>query len=306
MFFKSSSLKDKLVATGATIAENESMASHTTFRIGGIADYYVQVNNLKELKAVLSIAKKSRLPVRIIGKGSNVLIGDTGINGIVIRLSGTFTNISCEGNRILAGAGASLASCASFAKEKGLSGLEFASGIPGTIGGAIWMNAGAYDGEMSQVVTGVPYLNLQGRLVEAKKDELAFGYRTSMFQNSGLLILGCEMELTPGDPEEIAQKMTDFNNRRREKQPLEFPSAGSTFKRPEGSFAGKLIEEAGLKGYTSGDAQVSEKHAGFVINKGFASAQDVLDVIHHVQKTVYEKDGILLEPEVQYWERNTQ
>ena len=301
--FKKQSVPEQLAKTGALVIEKETMAQHTTFRIGGPCDLFVEVMDLKQLKAVLAIAKKNKLPIRIIGKGSNLLVSDKGVDGIVIRLSGKLASISRNGNRIMAGAGASLASVANFAKENGLSGLEFAGGIPGTIGGAIWMNAGAYNGEMSQVVVGVPYLSIQGRLLDAKQGQLGFGYRTSRFQQTGELILGCEMELTPGDPDEIGKQMADFNQRRRDKQPLEYPSAGSTFKRPEGLFAGALIENAGLKGFSVGGAQVSEKHAGFVINKNNATCADVVALIEQVQKTILNKDGVLLEPEIQFWER---
>lgn len=280
------------------ILTNEPMARHTTFRIGGIADAFVLPSSTEELTQILKFAKESDIPVTILGNGSNVLVLDGGIRGLVISFGKPFSNIERDGTRIKAGAGATLGTVSLFAASHSLSGLEFAVGIPGSLGGAVFMNAGAYDGEMSQVVRAVTAVTPDGEIVRYQKDEMEFGYRNSVFQKDSRIICEIELELTEGDPGAIQEKMTDYTRRRMEKQPLDKPSAGSTFKRPPGLFAGTLIDETGLKGFSVGDAQVSEKHAGFVVNLGNATAADVLDVISEVKKCVQARTGVLLEPEV--------
>ena len=276
----------------------EPMALHTTFRIGGPADYYVSVKNAEELQRVLACLKEEGEPWYILGRGSNLLVGDGGWHGCVIALD-RMDDIAVEGNVITAMAGASLAQAAQAAREHGLTGLEFASGIPGSVGGALVMNAGAYGGSMDQVVREVTLLQ-DGEVRSLPAEEMHFAYRHSLFKETSAVALGCRMELQPGNPEEILAKMQELAAKRREKQPLEYPSAGSTFKRPEGMFAGKLIMDAGLRGFRIGDAQVSEKHCGFVVNRGRATAEEVREVIRSVQAKVEEQFGVHLEEEVIY------
>ncbi|MBQ6293699.1 MAG: UDP-N-acetylmuramate dehydrogenase [Lachnospiraceae bacterium] len=275
----------------------EYMWDHTSFRIGGAADVYVRPLSEEGLLVTLDNCRRQRVPYRIIGKGTNLLVSDRGIRGAVIDMTG-LDGISSDGTRITAGCGAALVSLANFAAERALSGLEFAAGIPGSLGGGIFMNAGAYGGEMKDVVRSVRVLTPGMEIVDVPAEEAAFGYRDSRFKTSGEIILGAELELVPGVREEIEARMKDYNARRREKQPLELPSAGSTFKRPEGNFAGKLIQDAGLAGYQVGQAQVSPKHCGFVVNLGGASARDVYRLIRDVQAKVKESSGVELEPEV--------
>ncbi len=277
---------------------NEPMALHTTFRIGGPADFYVSVRNTEELRKVLACLKEEEVPWYILGRGSNLLVGDGGFRGCVIALD-RMDGIAVEGRCITAMAGASLAQTAQAAREHGLTGLEFASGIPGSVGGALVMNAGAYDGSMDQVVREVTLLQ-DGEVRTLPAKELHFAYRHSLFKETSAIALGCRMELQPGNPEDILAGMQELAVRRREKQPLEYPSAGSTFKRPEGMFAGKLIMDAGLRGFRIGGAQVSEKHCGFVVNRGGATAEDVRAVIRSVQEKVEEQFGVHLEEEVIY------
>ena len=277
----------------------ESLADHCSFRTGGPASYYLQVENTGELTDVLRCLAAAECPYFIIGRGSNLLVGDRGYRGAVISLTGAFLEINAAGNLIEAGAGATLAALAKTALDAGLKGLEFASGIPGSLGGALVMNAGAYGGEMKQVVESVTLLDpsdMSVRIIPG--DGMSFGYRTSRLKTSGEIALFAGIRLLPGDREEIGALMRDLAERRREKQPLNYPSAGSTFKRPEGYFAGKLIEEAGLKGFRVGDAQVSEKHCGFVINRGRATSGEILQLIEEVQRRVYEHSGVMLEREV--------
>ncbi len=280
------------------ILPNESMSKHISFRIGGNADLLVLPTSVDDLLLVLGICKSQNIPWTIIGNGSNVLVLDGGIRGVVIKMGKEFSHIDIHGTRIIAEAGATLAAVATQAAKQELTGMEFAAGIPGTIGGAIFMNAGAYDGEMKMVVTGADILTLDGQLEHWDINQLALGYRTSSVQTTGAIVLKVYLQLTVGDKETIVSKLQDFAQRRCSKQPLELPSAGSTFKRPTGNYAGTLIEQAGLKGYTVGGAQVSTKHAGFVVNIGEATAQDVLRLIQDVQKRVEDYSGILLEPEV--------
>ena len=279
------------------IKKNELLKNHTSFKIGGPADEFCEVHNEEEIKELIKYAKEKVIPYTIMGNGSNLLVGDKGIRGLVIKLAKGFENIEVIGDKIIAKSGILLSRLSNAAFENGLSGIEFASGIPGTLGGAVYMNAGAYGGEMKDVIEKVTYLS-NGEIKTAEKGELDFGYRHSRFTGTEDIILSAELQLKKADKTEIRAMMDDFKERRCSKQPLSMPSAGSTFKRPEGYFAGKLIEDAGLKGKAIGGAQVSEKHSGFVVNTGDATAQDVLDLIKFIQDTVYEKFGVKLETEV--------
>lgn len=276
----------------------EPMAAHTTFRTGGEAAVFVEVPGKQQLTQLVQYMAKISQEFFVLGKGSNLLVGDKGYPGIVLNLGKRFAQIEVEGDIIRAEAGASLPQVAVTAMQHGLSGLEFAAGIPGSIGGAIVMNAGAYDGEMKQVTKCVTVLNQMGEEMVLDCDTMEFGYRTSIIKNRPFVVEEVELQLTKGDPAEIKAKMDEFNGRRKEKQPLEYPSAGSTFKRPEGYFAGKLIMDAGLRGFRIGGAQVSEKHCGFVINVGNASSADVREVIDEVRERVKQQFGVTLEPEV--------
>lgn len=276
----------------------EPMSRHTSFRIGGPADVMALPQNESELQALLLKARASQTPVTLIGNGSNLLVRDKGIRGLVIKLGNLLNDIEVSGSRITFGSGVSLALASKKAASLGLSGLEFAVGIPGSIGGAVYMNAGAYDGEMSKVVAAVRVMNAAGELKELKAKQLDFAYRYTALQGSGCFVTSVTVALQPGEQEAIDAKMADFSWRRISKQPLELPSAGSMFKRPPGYFAGTLIEQTGLKGYTVGGAQVSRKHAGFVVNIGGATAADVLQLIADVQEKVYAAHGVRLEPEV--------
>lgn len=281
------------------ILENEPMSAHTTFRIGGAARFYTVPQSTEEIKESIRLAGEKELPYIMIGKGSNVLFPDEGYDGIVIEIGSGMEKMDFPDEcRIRAQAGISLSALAGEAARHSLTGLEFAGGIPGTLGGAVTMNAGAYGGEIRDCIVSATILDESGEERELNKEQLQLGYRSSIIQEKGYVVLSAVFELEKGEKEEILAKMRELNTRRREKQPLEFASAGSTFKRPEGHFAGKLIEDSGMKGYRSGDAQVSEKHCGFVINRGNATSRDVQNVIRDVQKRVYETSGILLEPEV--------
>lgn len=289
------------IFAGCTAKElllEEPMAKHTSFRIGGPADVLAQPGNEAELAELLKRAAHHAVPVTLVGNGSNLLVRDKGIRGLVIKLSNLFSSITVAGNVLTFGSGISLAMASKKAASLSLSGLEFAVGIPGTIGGAVYMNAGAYDGEMAKVVTSVQVMDRQGQSSQLKADELDFSYRHTALQNSGLIVTSVTVSLQPGEAESIKAKMDDFSQRRIAKQPLELPSAGSMFKRPVGYFAGTLIEQTGLKGYTVGGAQVSTKHAGFVVNVGGATAKDVLQLIRDVQDRVLAVQGVQLEPEV--------
>ena len=279
------------------IKKNELLKNHTSFKIGGPADEFAEVNNEEEIAELIKYAKEKGIPYTIMGNGSNLLVGDKGIRGLVIKLAKGFDSVEILGDKIIAKSGILLSKLSNVALENELSGLEFASGIPGTLGGAIYMNAGAYGGEMKDVIEKVTYFS-NGEIKLAEKDDLDFGYRHSRFSGTEDIVLSAEIQLKKADKTEIRAQMDDFKERRCSKQPLSMPSAGSTFKRPEGYFAGKLIEDAGLKGKTIGGAQVSEKHSGFVVNTGDASAQDVLDLIKFIQDTVYEKFKVKLETEV--------
>lgn len=282
------------------VYRNEPMKRHTTFRIGGPADYYLCPHSAKEIQKVVEICREEKLLYFILGNGSNLLVSDQGYRGVVIQLWKNVSDIRVEGCLIHAKAGASLAKIAAEALEEGLTGMEFAAGIPGTLGGAVVMNAGAYGGEMKDILKEVLVMDQQGRIFTLEKKDLKLGYRTSAVKEKGYIVLAAVLELRPGDREEIRKLMEDLKQKRVEKQPLDLPSAGSTFKRPEGYFAGKLIMDAGLRGFSVGGAQVSEKHCGFVVNTGGASASDVLTLIREVQKRVREKFGVELETEVKF------
>ena len=276
----------------------EPMAKHTSFHIGGPADLMAQPQSEAELQSLLAKAAAANISVTLVGNGSNLLVRDKGIRGLVIKLGNMLREINAQGNVITFGSGVSLALASKKAAELGLSGLEFAVGIPGSIGGAVYMNAGAYDGEMAKVVKSVRVMDMAGNVSELQASELDFGYRHTALQGSGKIVTSVTVELAVGDKQAIAEKMADFSNRRITKQPLELPSAGSMFKRPPGYFAGTLIDQTGLKGYTVGGAQVSTKHAGFVVNIGGATAADVLQLISDVQEKVFSAHGVRLEPEV--------
>ncbi len=276
----------------------EPMSKHTSFHIGGPADILAQPHSAEELCAVLSEARAQGIPVTIIGNGSNLLVRDNGVRGLVIKLGNGLKDLACSGTAIYAGSGVSLAAVSNYAASQSLTGLEFAVGIPGSLGGAIFMNAGAYDGEMKLVVTQIEAIDRDGRLHVLSDAMAEFGYRSSVFQHNGLIITGVQLHLHKGDSAAIKAKMAEFTQRRTTKQPIELPSAGSMFKRPVGHYAGTMIQEAGLKGYTVGGAQVSTKHAGFVVNIGNATAADVLQLINDVQDKVYAATGVRLEPEV--------
>lgn len=276
----------------------EPMKNHVTFRVGGPADFFVTPKNYEELSWVLKCCAKYEMPCYIMGNGSNLLVSDQGYRGVVIQLFRQLNDIQGEGNVIRAQAGALLSAVANRALEEKLTGFEFAAGIPGTLGGACVMNAGAYGGEMKDVLKSVTVLTREGERITLQKNELELGYRTSIIAKKNYIVLEAEIELEAGDAEEIKAVMDDLKERRTTKQPLEYPSAGSTFKRPEGYFAGKLIQESGLQGFQVGGAQVSEKHCGFVINKDQATAADIAELIRQVQDRVEEKFGVRLETEV--------
>lgn len=279
--------------------EQEPLKAHTTFRIGGPAKYYFVPEKEEEIEEALEFAREKELPFYVIGKGSNMLFSDQGYDGVIIEIGKGLENIEIrEDGTVTAQAGISLAQMASRLAAAGLTGFEFASGIPGTLGGGIAMNAGAYGGEMKDCIRSAKVLTPEGNILVLEKNQLELGYRTSVIQKQEYLVLEGEFAFEHGDVETIQAKMKELNQRRRDKQPLEYPSAGSTFKRPEGYFAGKLIEDAGLRGYRVGDAQVSEKHCGFVVNRGQATAAEVVQLIRDVQDKVMEQFGIMLEPEV--------
>ncbi len=275
---------------------NEPMAAHTTFRVGGPADYLVTPQGIDQIQQVTAVCREQDIPYMLIGNGSNLLVSDAGYRGVIIQLLDNYREISIQGKGIYAQAGALLSTVARQAQKAGLAGMEFAGGIPGTIGGAMMMNAGAYGGEMRDVVTSVCYLNADGEVGETW--EPGFGYRQSRFAARGEIVVGAHLRLTPDDPDAIHARMMELWAKRTASQPLDKPSAGSTFKRPKTGYAAALIDQAGLKGYRVGDAAVSEKHAGFVVNLGQARFDDVLAVMEHVRSEVLRQFGVELEPEV--------
>ncbi|MBQ9306166.1 UDP-N-acetylmuramate dehydrogenase [Butyrivibrio sp.] len=286
------------IVSASNVLENEPMSRHTTFRTGGPASLFIRPENKDQLVEVMALIKKLGTEFFVLGNGSNLLISDEGFDGVVISLS-KMNDIHLEGdNDIYAEAGAMNSQIAAFARDNGLKNFEFAAGIPGTIGGAMIMNAGAYGGEMKLVTRSVTVLSPEGEIMVLDNASMEFGYRSSAIKGRGYIVISVLLSLEKGDKETITQNMQELAAKRREKQPLEFPSAGSTFKRPEGYFAGKLIEDAGLRGFSVGDAAVSEKHCGFVINKGNATSAEVYELICEVRKRVYENSGVTLEPEV--------
>ena len=279
---------------------NEPMNRHTTFRIGGPAEYFLLPSSSEEVKGILEICKEESLQYFILGNGSNLLVSDEGYRGVIIQLYRNYGGLTVEGTEIRAGAGVLLSQIAATARNESLTGFEFAGGIPGTLGGAVVMNAGAYGGELKDVLKEAVVMDREGNIFTVPVEKLAMGYRTSLVKTAGYLVLEAVISLKKGSQEEIRDTMKDLADRRISKQPLEYPSAGSTFKRPEGYFAGKLIMDAGLRGYQVGGAQVSEKHCGFVINKGNATAADVCRLMADVQAKVQEQFGVTLEPEVKF------
>ena len=276
------------------------MSQHTTFRIGGPADVFVMPENYEQIREVLRLCKEEKLPFFVLGNGSNLLVSDSGYRGVIIQMDRNMEEIRLDGEEIHACAGALLSSVAVAARNASLTGFEFAGGIPGTIGGAAVMNAGAYGGELKDVLKEVTVMTREGEILTIPAEKMEMGYRTSIIKTAGYLVLEAVISLKKGDEEAIRATMKDLSERRTEKQPLDYPSAGSTFKRPEGYFAGKLIMDSGLRGYRVGGAQVSEKHCGFVINAGGATAEDVRSLMDHVIRVVREKYGVTLEPEVKF------
>ncbi|WP_350343489.1 UDP-N-acetylmuramate dehydrogenase [Proteinivorax tanatarense] len=275
------------------------IAPYTTFEIGGPADIFITPSEVDQIIWAVTISKELQIPYYILGKGSNILIDDKGLRGIVIYLGENFSKSTVLDNKIKAQSGASLEEVSKLAMEKSLTGLEFAVGIPGSVGGGIFMNAGAYEGQLGDVVDEVTGI-LEHEVVTYTKDDLEFGYRSSTFQKEGVIILEATLRLEKGNKEKVKSYIEDLTTKRETKQPLELPSAGSVFKRPQGYYAGKLIQDSGLKGFSIGGAQVSEKHCGFIVNKGNATSQDVKNLVAHIQKTVKEKFGVELKRELKY------
>ncbi|MGI6117143.1 MAG: UDP-N-acetylmuramate dehydrogenase [Bilifractor sp.] len=292
--------KLRQIAGAENVIVNEPMRAHTTFRIGGPADYFVTPENAECLGKLIRFLETEKLPYFILGNGSNLLVSDDGYRGAVICTVAGFQELRVGESTVTAGAGQLLSKIASAAAAGNLTGMEFASGIPGTLGGALIMNAGAYGGEMKDIVREVTVMTSEGEIRRFSGDEMKFGYRTSAAKENGWIVLGATMELESGEREKIEARMNELREARTSKQPLNFPSAGSTFKRPAGHFAGKLIMDSGLAGFSVGDAQVSEKHCGFVINRGHATAEDVYILIRRIREIVYARSGVLLEPEVKF------
>ena len=290
----------KLIAGDSNVRCDEPMSSHCTFRAGGTAKYYVIPDEYTKVRDVLRLCVEENIPYYVIGNGSNLLVQDDGFDGVIIEIDSALAKIEINGNEIVAKAGAKLSKIAVKALNESLTGFEFAGGIPGTLGGAVVMNAGAYGGEMKDVLRKVMVMDQSGKVFEIPAEELQMGYRTSIIKTAGYIVLGAVLSLKEGNLEEIKMLTRKLSEQRTSKQPLEYPSAGSTFKRPEGYFAGKLIMDSGLRGYRVGGAQVSEKHCGFVINTGDATAEDVRSLMKHVTEIVYAKFGVTLEPEVKF------
>ena len=291
-------MEEQLKSYSDDVRRDEPMRKHTTFRVGGSADFFVPVKDRDALIGATSFLKANGIPYFLLGNGSNLLVSDQGYRGVILQLTGDLAEIDFDGEYVRAGAGVQLMRLAAQAAERGLSGLEFASGIPGTVGGAIVMNAGAYGGEMVQVVESADIFFPGEGIMTLANPDLHFGYRHSVLKEKEGVVLSVALRLQFGEKETIIDKIADLKEQRRAKQPLEYASAGSTFKRPEGAFAGKLISDAGLKGCAIGDACVSEKHAGFIVNKGNASADEIYRLIREVQDKVQQTSGYLLEPEV--------
>jgi UDP-N-acetylmuramate dehydrogenase len=293
-------LTDRLVSIlgSENVRTNEPMKKHTTFKIGGPAEIFITPDEEEKLKRAIACIKKAGMPYYIMGNGSNLLVSDDGYPGVIVQLCEKYNQIIFAENVCTVQAGCLLSKLGMQAAARGLSGLEFATGIPGTVGGAVVMNAGAYGGEISQSIRFARLMDEQGNVLELDRDELKLGYRTSIAMERRLIVLSAQFTLDKSEPELVRKKIKELSEARRSKQPLEYPSAGSTFKRPQGYFAGQLIEQAGLKGYAVGDAQVSEKHSGFVINTGNATAKDVMALVMHIQKTVKDISGVTLEMEI--------
>lgn len=283
---------------GSKVKYDEPMKKHTTLKVGGTADVLVTPENIQEIIAILDFARKNNIPVMVIGNGSKLLVKDGGVRGIVIKLASKFASVSINGEHMTVFAGMSLPRLALMAKDNSLSGLEFASGIPGNVGGAVYMNAGAYGSEMANVIEEVTYLDEDLNVQTIKNKECEFAYRSSIFRRRNNIILSVKLKLNKGEKQEIEDLMKQNQESRRTKQPLEYPSAGSTFKRPEGYFVGKLIDDLGLRGYSIGGAQISTKHSGFIVNTGNATAQDVLSLIEYIKVKVLEANGVKLEEEI--------
>lgn len=282
------------------VLTDEPMKQHTTFKIGGPADYFLVPETGEEVGEIIKICRKTDTPYFILGNGSNLLVGDGGYRGAVIQVYRNMSAVTVEGTTITAQAGALLSAVAAAAKNASLTGFEFAGGIPGTVGGAAVMNAGAYGGEMKDVLVEVTVMDAEGKIFAIPTEKLELGYRTSVIKKAGYIVLEAKIRLKEGDQEAIRERMKELTIQRTTKQPLEYPSAGSTFKRPEGYFAGKLVMDSGLRGYQVGGARISEKHCGFVINAGDATAKDVRTLMDNVRDIVYEKYGVTLEPEVKF------
>lgn len=290
-------LKD--IVGDSQVRMDEPMSIHTTFRIGGTADYFVMPSSVYELQSVIQLLKKLDIKYYVIGNGSNLLVGDKGVRGVIIQLSDTFDEVEyVDDMTVKVMSGMKLSRLGNQLADKGLAGFEFATGIPGTIGGAVRMNAGAYGKEIKDIIVSAEVLDKDGNIITLDKEKLELGYRTSCIMKYGYIVLSATFKFEKGSTDEIKENIKELSVKRRTKQPLEYPSAGSTFKRPEGYFAAKLIEDAGLKGLSVGDAQVSEKHAGFVVNKGKATAQDVCELTDKVREEVKNKYGVELELEV--------
>lgn len=291
---------ESILGAGSVLCR-QPLSQYTSFRVGGPAEYLVRPGDYSQVAQVIAYCAENGIQWYVLGRGTNLLVSDKGLPGVVIALGDNLARISVAGAKIVAQAGASLPRVSSVALVNSLAGLEFASGIPGSVGGAVVMNAGAYDGEMKDVLRRVLAVNSQGELVTFSLQEMELGYRSSAFQGNGHIVLEAELELLPGDARAIQEKMNEFNRRRWEKQPLDKASAGSTFKRPRGHYAGQLIESCNLRGMSLGGAAVSEKHCGFIINANQATAQDIFNLIRKVQEEVEKKHNILLVPEVKIW-----
>lgn len=278
---------------------NEPMSKHTSFKIGGPAECLIKIQTAQELKSILEFAKEKDIPLTIIGNGSNILVSDEGIKGIVLKIEISTFELNSQTAQLKVGSGVKLGFIAQKCLKQELAGFEFASGIPGTIGGAIRMNAGAHGREMKDVVTTVTYMDRDGKIHKIKNEQANFEYRNSLFAHKDYIIVEVEMQLEKGNTEEIQAKMTEYATYRKEKQPIEYPSAGSTFKRGTDFITAKLIDDCGLKGYQIGGAQISEKHAGFIINKNNATAKDVIELMEYIKEQVYNKSGKVIEPEIE-------
>lgn len=295
-----STFKEKLFDIAPNVQYNEEMKKHTSFKIGGPVDAFVDAASELQIQQIIDLCKESDIRLTFIGNGSNLLVSDNGIDGVVLKIGSGMQDISIQDDIVYAKSGILLSKLANTVASEGLSGLEFAAGIPGTLGGGIYMNAGAYGGELKDVITNVTYIDNENKIKTASGSELDFSYRHSVFSDSECVILSCEMKLNKRSVDDIKAEMANYQQRRVDKQPLNYPSAGSTFRRPDGYFAGQLIEDSNLKGYSIGGAEVSVKHSGFVINKGGATCNDVINLIAHIKNVVYKNYNVMLETEVRF------